>query len=193
MTTADLKTEIESGPLAAVLAPFLTDVFPAEPEPPAAPKPTDGPDTGGPAWEAYQTRARWERIRHRFGLLTPEACDGILRVLSAPSFTRLSPEVTRGQFMATLAKLSVRLSGKATDVVDRWKLILTLAAGGDDRINLARPDVADMFALAVADGLLSTEEKDAILSGVPVSCSRLDLLGWSVTGDVIQVAVGRAG
>lgn len=75
-TAKQLRAEIESGPLAADLAPFWADVFPAEPEPPLV-------DVGG--------RARWERIRPRFGSLTPDAVFHILDVLRRPR-----PAVTVG-------------------------------------------------------------------------------------------------
>lgn len=91
MTAADLKAGIETGPLAAALAPFWADVFPHEPEPSDVPLPTK---TEPPAadeseaaaalraeWAAWQTRQRWERISYRFGLLTPDACHHLLRLL----------------------------------------------------------------------------------------------------------------
>lgn len=79
---AELRTFIETGPLAAALAPHWADTFPREPEPPDVPRP-EGIDDGSEAWVAWQARRRWLRISYRFGLLTPDALHHLVRLLGS--------------------------------------------------------------------------------------------------------------
>ncbi|MFO0801462.1 MAG: hypothetical protein U0804_28690 [Gemmataceae bacterium] len=132
MTAADLKAEIESGPLAAALAPFWADVFPAEPEP----DPADAP-----------AHARWSRISYRFGMLTPDACFGLLAVLHDGTRRSKPFPIAVGSFATFLAgrgllrKIKAAVAdanypGQVRDICDLVATV-TLAAperpGGPDR------------------------------------------------------------
>ena len=174
MTADQIRTEIETGPLAAELATFWGDVFPTEPEPPA-----DDP-----------ARPRWERISGRFGQLKPDAAYDLCRVLTDPTRrTRATPGVSRGSFLAALAPLAIALAGKDAATQQKWLPVLNLATGGDDEVNIARPDLQAMFDLAVADGLMSADLRAYLATGPALPCSRADELGWvGLTPDLIAVA-----
>jgi len=193
VTTAELIAEITTGPLAADLAAAWAATFEAEPEPPAAARPAAPEDPADPgsvaAWKAYQTRARWERIRHRFGTLKPDAVADILRVLSDPSRRgRPTTTVSRGAFVAALAPLAFALVGLDEPARQKWSLILTLATGGDDEVNLTRPELQLLLDLAGREGLLSAGQRDGLRAGPRAPCSRLAELGWAATPDDIQAA-----
>jgi hypothetical protein len=68
-------------------------------------------------------------------------------------------------------------------------LLLTLLTGGDDEVNVARPQIGQIMDAAIADGILTSEQKTAIQSiGGTTTQSRLSELGWSVSLEQIQAA-----
>lgn len=165
MTLAELKTEITSGPLALELAPFWADVF-DDPEP------------------------QRTKLLHRQGWLKPDAAYEIHRILSDSSKrTKSNKLVSRGAFLASLAPLSTTIAALPDTAFKAWLLVIQMAVGGDDTVNLARPSIVGLFDQAVQSQLITEQEKDAILDqGGTTTQSRLEELGWSVTVDQIQQA-----
>lgn len=164
-TAAQLKQEVESGPLALELAPFWADVF--------------------DDLEPMRTK-----LLHRQGWLKPDAAFEIRRVLADPTKrTKANTLVSRGAFLASLAPLSTTIAALPDTAFKAWLLVIQMAVGGDDMVNLARPSIVDLFDKAVQSQLITEQEKDAILDqGGTTTQSRLDELGWSVTVDQIQQA-----
>lgn len=165
-TAAQLKQEVESGPLALELAPFWADVF-DDPEP-------------------LRTK-----LLHRQGMLKPDAAYEIHRILSDSSKrTKANKLVSRGAFLASLAPLSSVIATLPDVSFKAWSLVIQMAVGGDDTVNLEHPSIIGLFDSAVSSGLITEQQKDAILSqGGTTNQSRLDELGWSgVTTDMIQQA-----
>lgn len=165
MTLAELKAEIESGPLASELAAWWADVF-DDPEP------------------------QRTKLPHRQGWLKPDAAYEIHRILSDSSKrTKANAIVSRGAFLASLAPLSTTISALPETAFKAWSLVIQMAVGGDDTVNLARPSIVGLFDSAVSSGLITEQQKDAILNqGGTTTQSRLEELGWSVAVDQIQQA-----
>lgn len=176
MTPAELKAEIETGPLAAALAAPWADTFPAEPEP---------PDTNPKS----PMRLRWERIRTRFGTLTPDAVHDLLKVLTDPTRrTRANEFMSRGAFLAAISVFVIPLMSAPEAVRTKWGMLLNLATGGDADVRIARPELQGLFDLALADGLIDQTQRASFTSAGVVPCSRLDELGWTVTAADLQNA-----
>lgn len=170
MTPAQLKAEIESGPLALECEPFWADVF-DDPEP-------------------LRTK-----LAFRQGTLKPDAVYGLLKVLNNPSFaTKQATTVSRGAFIAMIAPLSFTLtalpsSPETNTIKDAWRDVFTLLTGGDDEVNISRAQIGSLMDLAISHGLLTTQQKEAIIaSGGSVPQSRLQQLGWTVTDVDLQAA-----
>lgn len=199
MTPQQLKTEVETGPLAAALAPFWAGVFPAEPEPPA-PEPPQAPP-GDPAWAAYeaavQSRLRWERIRGRAGTLTPDAAYGVLAVLGDGTRRSRPAPMPVGDFAVFLAgrgllrpiKEAAANPLRPPAVRDVCDLVATLVTASPDRVvDPASPAVRDMMGTLVAGGLVGPADWDAWLAACRRPCSRLAELGWAVSAGDLQAA-----
>lgn len=193
-TPAAVKKEVESGPLAAGLAPPWAAVFPTEPEPPGAALPPMPKNPQNPQsvaeWAAYQTRMRWERIRGRFGQLTPDGAAGILAALAAPTRTRDLSVMPRAAFMAAIAPTAVTAAAAGDAVRLKWFELIRLAVTGDlDTVNAGRVELQRLFDAAVKDGLMTAAQRAALQPAGTVPCSRLDELGWTgVTVDLIAAA-----
>lgn len=165
-TLSELKAEIQSGLLASECAAWWSDVF-DDPEP-------------------LRTK-----LAFRQGLLKPDAAFEIHRILSDSSKrTKANKLVSRGVFLASLAPLSSVIATLPETAFKAWSLVIQMAVGGDDTVNLARPSIVGLFDSAVSSGLITEQQKDAILSqGGTTTQSRFDELGWSgVTTDMIQQA-----
>lgn len=193
-TPAEVKTEVESGPLSVRLAQHWAAVFPTEPEPPNVAMPKAPLNRGDPAsvnaWAAYQTRKRWERIQGRFGYLTPDAAAGIVSAMMAPTRTRDLAVMTRAAFLAAIAPTAVTAAAAGDAVRLRWFELIRLAVAGDlDTVNAGRVELQKLFDAAVRDGLLSAAQRDTLRTAGTVPCSRLDELGWTgVTTDLVVQA-----
>lgn len=91
MTSQEIRTAIEQGPLASELSPFWADVFAAEDEPAAV----EHPGEREPGLDREELREwaakvaahadylRFHRIKHRAGHLKPDAAFEIHRRLNA--------------------------------------------------------------------------------------------------------------
>lgn len=165
MTLAELKAEIESGPLASELAAWWADVF-DDPEP-------------------LRTK-----LAFRQGTLKPDAAYEINRILSdSTKRTKANKLVSRGAFLASLAPLSATIAALPDTAFKAWSLVIQMAVGGDDVVDLARPSIVGLFDSAVSSELITTEQRNAILNqGGTTTQSRLEELDWSVTVDQIQQA-----
>lgn len=184
MTPADLKKEIESGPLAAALAPFWADVFPDEPQP---------AEEDGPAV------ARWGRIRHRFGSLTPDAVYGLLQVLNDPNGSSCPRPISVPAFVAFLAGRGLLRRIKAAlaagvlpgPVLDACDLITTIVQSSPEQtIDPEAATTAAMIEALKAGGLAGDEDQAAFVTACMKPCSRLERLGWTVGADDLQAAKG---
>ena len=182
-TLAQLKAEIESGPLAADLATAWATVFPTE----------DEPEAGTPA------HARWERVRDRFGTLTPDAVADILRVLGDGT-KRSKPfpmaVATFTQFLASRSllrriKSAVNDSGLPDAVRDICDLIVTLTQSAPDRVVDPTDAAVDgMMAALVAAAVVTAEDTTAFVAACTKPCSRLVELGWQVSAESVRLAKG---
>lgn len=196
MTAADLKAEIETGPLAAALAPFWADVFPTEPEPPAADRP-EGIDDGSPAWAAWQARQRWERISYRFGRLTPDAAFGLLAVLHDGTRRSRPFPIAVGSFTTFLAGRGLLRKIKAATtnatypeaVRDICDLVATVTLAAPDRqVDPADPQTAGMVGALVTAGIATADDAAALAAYCARPCSRLAELGWAVDEAALHAA-----
>lgn len=184
-SVAELKTEIETGPLAAACAPFWAQVFPTEPEPAQ-----DSP-----------ARARWDRIKFRFGTLEPDGAFGVLAVLNDPARGRTRLEPIRVSAFAQFAAARGFLVNVQTTAADAGAnasirnicalLMLTIQGASDRSIDPNDAPTVDMIDALVAAGVASADDKAALLAACTVPCSRLDELGWqNVTIEAVQAAKG---
>jgi len=171
-SVAELKSEIETGPLATAMAPFWADVFPVEPEPPeSAPQ---------------EAKDRWSRIQHRFGKLTPDAVYNLLSIFSAQ--TQSSPQpITVAVFTQFLAsrgllrkiKAAATAAGPIGDICDLIVTISNSAPG--NHVDPSDQGVIAMVDAVVAAGIATSEDKTEFLAACSQPCSRLFVLGWAVT------------
>lgn len=171
MTRHELKEEILNGPLRDDCAAYWATVFDDAARPDITPE-------------------MLAKLSDRQGLLTPDAAYEINRVLSDPTRRPLLvTQVSRGAFIAAVAPLSVAVA-QLPDVKQRyWTLILTLLTGGDDTIDVSRVQIASIMAAAIADGILTEQQRDEILGmGGHATQSRFAELGWSVSLEDIQEA-----
>lgn len=168
-TASQLKSEIESGPLAAELATHWAAVFPTETE----------PAEGTPA------HARWLRIRGRFGMLTPDAVHGLLKSLNDP--TKRTRSVPR--------KLDlVDLPGAGFDTAS-LAAVFVHPRYAEFRDVIKEQNHTGAVAMAVmfrALNVVTQADLDAFTSysqqTTTVPCSRLTELGWAVTESDLQAA-----
>lgn len=97
--------------------------------------------------------------------------------------------MSRGTFLAAIAPLAIAAVGAADAVRTKWATLLNLATGGDDEVDVTRPELQGLFDVAVADGLMTAKQRDALKDAGRVACSRLDELGWTgVTADLVLQA-----
>ncbi len=163
-TPAQLKAEIEGGPLAADLAAYWTDVF--EPHP-----------------------TKQEELAYREGKLKPDAAFEIHRILTDPTRrTRTLKTITRGAFLAAVAPMALALPTLSETKQQQWTLLLSLLTGGNDDVDITRPQVQQMLDLALSDGLLTSEQRTALTNGGTVACSRAEELGWEIDTGLVALA-----
>ncbi len=193
-TPEQLKTEIETGPLAASLLPLWngpTAVFPSEPEPPVAPlpgSPLDPDDAASvEAWAAYQTRQRWERIRSRFGRLTSATAHDVLEILRRPDGT--TRDVPRVMALTDLVGLFAPSEVAAVFTHDRFPEFRDTVNNQDHGGAKA---MADLFAgLGVISAGSATAFATYANGEQSVPCSRLTALDWTgVDYDLLAAAKG---
>lgn len=182
-SAAELKAEIESGPLAAACAAGWAQVFPFEPEPAQ-----DSPE-----------RARWERIRARFGRLTPDGAAAVLAALNGPDAGRTKLAPIRLSAFAQFAAARGFLVTVQTTAADPQAnpsirnicslVVLSIQGASDRSIDPNDPPTAAMIDALVAAGVATANDKAALLTACTVSCSRMDELGWhGVTLEHVQDA-----
>jgi hypothetical protein len=168
-TPAQLKAEIESGPLAAALAGPWATVFPTEPE----------PTPGTPA------HARWSRIASRFGKLTPDGIAGLKDVLNDP--TRASRLVPRRMSLTDLPGAGVNpASVAAVFGHSRFTEFREIVNNQD------HAGAKEFAALFSATGVITTEDLTAFNTyadaKVSEECSLLTAKDWEVDDDLLQQA-----
>lgn len=179
MTPQQLKTEIETGPLAQELSGPWSDVFPVEPEPPV-----DAPQ---------EAKDRWARINHRFGKLTPDAVYGILQVLNAgtQSMPQRTTVATFTRFLASRGllrklKAGATVAGPIGDICD---LIVTITnSAPESKVDPADPEVMAMIDAVVMSGIATADDKAAFLAVCSQPCSRAQVLGWTITEQDLHAA-----
>jgi hypothetical protein len=189
-TLDELKAEIENGQLAGECATYWSKVF--------ADDFTDPPQDVGESNEAYQDRllrwhARAARLQSRQGLLKSDAAFDIHRILSDPTKRpKANNLVSRGTFLSSIAPLCSVIASLPDVAFKAWSLVIQLAVGGDETVNLAQPSIIDLFNKAVTSNLITVEQRDAILNqGGTTTQSRLEELGWvGVDVEKIQLAKG---
>jgi hypothetical protein len=178
-TPAQIRAEVEdaAGPLFAQYAPHWAAVFPAEPEPPE----------GDPA------RPRWLRIAPRFGTLLPDAAFAIHALLTSRETGRAiaARTLSRGAFLGRLAPFAVRILSLDDAKRAAWSMALQMLAGGDDVIDITRPEIQGMLDAATADGLLTAPERAGFVNAGTMPCSRAEELGWGPFAyDLVALAKG---
>lgn len=176
-TPQEIVVEIESGPLKDVLVPHWSLVFPHEQEP---------EDKKSQAW------ARWNRIKDRFGTLTPDGAFEVAAILNDPLlWQRVEYTLSRGSFLSILAPLAIQLISKDADTRQKWSVLLNLATGGDEDVNIGRPEIQALFDVALVDGLLTDAQRETYRTAGTTPCSRTEALGWGyVSADLIRAAKG---
>lgn len=163
-TPADLKAEIDGGPLAAELAAWWSDVF--EPHP-----------------------TKQAQLAYREGKLKPDAAWEIARVLNDPSKrTKTIKLISRGAFLAAIAPMALVIPTLAEAKQKQWTLILDMLTGGNDEVDITRPNVQLLLDAAVGDGLLTSEQRAGLANGGTTTQSRAEELGWTVTSDLVAQA-----
>lgn len=182
MTPQQLKTEIETGPLSQELAGPWGNVFPTE----LQPSQIDPEIT-------QETRDRWERIKHRFGKLTPDGIYDLLRILNTK--TRSKPQqITVAAFTRLLAgrgllrklKVEATQQGPVGDICD---LIVTITnSAPESKVDPADPEVLGMIDAVVMSGIATADDKTAFLTACSQPCSRAEELGWTVTESDLNAA-----
>jgi len=165
MQMAQLKSEIESGPLAALCAPYWLDVFD----------------------DAEPLRTK---LVGRQGLLKPDAAYEIWRILSDDTRrTKLVTVVSRGVFIGAISPhLSPIASGAMADASrGYWQLIMALLPGADEEVDLSMPSIQSLLLAAQNDGIVTEQQRQTILAcGGTTTQSRLAELGWRATVDDVQ-------
>lgn len=165
-TPAQLKAEIEGGPLAEELTSFWADVF--------GPHPT-----------------KQEAMAYREGKLKPDAAWEIHRILTDTSRrTKTIKTITRGAFLAAAAPMALALPNLSVTKQQQWTLLLNLLTGGNDDVDITRPQVQQMLSLALQDGLLTQEQRAVLVDGGTTTQSRTDELDWQISPDLIAQAKG---
>lgn len=94
--------------------------------------------------------------------------------------------VTKGDFLLAIAPLTLQLATKSADVQAKWDRVISLITGSPDSIRVNSPTVQSLLALAVTDGLTTSEYVAQISNRVG---SRAELL-W---GDGIVVTEQQVG
>ena len=168
-TPAQLKAEIETGPLAAALASAWATVFPSEPEP-------------SPGTAAH---ARWQRIQSRFGTLTPDASETIRVILhdrtrasrTVPKTITLSDLPSRGFQPASIANVfNHQRFADFRDIVN----------------NQDRPGATEMATLFAATGVITAGDltvfTDYLAEETSETCSLIEAKQWVVDIDLIHQA-----
>lgn len=182
-TAQQLKDEIEKGPLSESLATPWSNVFPTEQDPRLV--------------SAHPVQQRWERIKFRFGLLTPDAIFDIEKILNDPSLRSKKFPMAVATFAKFLAGRGLlrKIKAAVTDpaVPDRIKdicdLVDTLTKSAPDRtIDPNLPEEAGMIAAMIASGLATAQDGAAFNVAVSAPCSRLAELGWQINADLLQQA-----
>jgi hypothetical protein len=179
-TPAELKAEIESGPLAASLAGPWATVFETEPEPQLGD--FDPPDQQGKYDRAV---ARRERIAPRFGTLTPDGIHDLFKVLRDPSLS--SRRVPRTMALGDLIGAGFEpASVGAVFLHDRFTEFRDVVNKQD---HAGAKEMATMFA---ATGTIQPSDVAAFVAyadaTVNEACSRLTAREWEVTEPLLQAA-----
>lgn len=150
MTLAELKAEIESGPLAADLAPFWADTFPFHPK------------------------------VDREGILKPDAAFEIHRRLNHPQIAVRSATMPRAEFSAKIAPMVLNIELMADSAKkQQWRDILAVLPTMGDPLTITRPEIQALLDKAVADGLMSQQYRATLADGGEKIVSRAQQLGWS--------------
>lgn len=179
MTPQELKTEIESGRLASQAAGLWSGVFPTEAEPAE-----DAP---------LEAKTRWERIRHRFGKLTPDSIFGLLELFNAKTEMAPRPITVAAftRFLASRGLLRKLKTGAATPgpIGDICDLIVTITNSAPE--SLVDPNDVGIFQMidaVVQSGIATAEDKTAFLAVCEQPCSLSSILGWVVTEQDLHAA-----
>lgn len=163
-TPEELKTEIESGPFAEELAVYWANVFPQHHKPELA----------------------W-----RTGKLTPDAAYDICRILTDTSRrTKTLAFLTRGAFLAAVAPMALALASPSMpeEKKERWTILLNILTGGNDEVDITRPNVQALLNIALADGLFTEQQRAALVNGGTTTQSRAEELGWSLVPELVSQA-----
>lgn len=179
-TPAELKAEVESGPLSAALLPFWSDVFQSEDE---------------PAEDDEAGHARWDRIKSRFGTLTSDGAAGCLGVLRDPARRTRTvavglPVFTNFLMARGLLKALIDGQGHADPQVASvcWGVVLLIQGASDRAVDPSDPATAGMVNALVAGGVFTRADADAFAAFCTRPASRLDELGWTVTVEDFRAA-----
>jgi hypothetical protein len=174
-TALQLKTEITTGPLAAGLADAWGNVFPTEVDPSLSP--------------FHPVQQRYERIKDRFGRLTPDGAFDILKVLNNETLRSKAFPISMATFTKWLAVKGLlrKIKNAPTDptvlnatVKDVCDLVGTMVLSAPDRlIDPLETETTTMINVLVAGGIVTSEQKAEFLTYCTKPCSRLSELGWT--------------
>lgn len=152
-TPQALKEEIESGPFSGELSPYWADIFTPHPTRP--------------------------EVDSRVGRLKPDAAFEIHRILADPARrTKVLKYLARGDFLAALAPMVLVLPTLSEAKQKIWERLLNMLTGGNDDVDITRPSVQALLDVAVSDGLLTTQQRAALVNAGSSTRSRNDELGW---------------
>lgn len=91
--------------------------------------------------------------------------------------------MSRGSFLATVAPLVIRLDDKEPAIQKRWEILMLMLTGGDDTIDVSRPQIQGLLDVAVADKVMLPEERAALTRAGSRTVSRAEELGIPQVGD----------
>lgn len=96
--------------------------------------------------------------------------------------------VTKGDFLLAIAPLTLQLATKSQELQSKWDRVISLITGSLDSIRVNSPTVQSLLALAVADGLTTSEYVTQISNRVG---SRAEVL-WGDGAVVTEQQAGEA-
>lgn len=96
--------------------------------------------------------------------------------------------VTKGDFLLAIAPLTLQLATKSQELQSKWDRVISLITGSHDSIRVNSPTVQSLLALAVADGLTTSEYVTQISNRVG---SRAEVL-WGDGAVVTEQQAGEA-
>ncbi len=96
--------------------------------------------------------------------------------------------VTKGDFLLAIAPLTLQLAMKSQELQSKWDRVISLITGSPDSIRVNSPTVQSLLALAVADGLTTSEYVTQISNRVG---SRAEVL-WGDGAVVTEQQAGEA-